>query len=288
MSALSVTQALSTGPSKSGCSAKTCWDRCRQEYAYRYVLNIVPQREDEAPALGTMIHIALMHLYRMSAGLDYDDPVEAMRAAPARISWTFERALRIFQCYLTYWAAVDNQIDKVLAVEHELDVEVYGRRHTQRVDRICAYKGRVWFDDHKTASRGAKSQQKAWNMTMQFISMQLLGETLSQRLWGLPFGGCRVNAIGTQADPDFGIFHVDIKPSLVAPLAKSVVAVADEMKQYVDANIDPWEYRRSYGACKRFWGEDRARCDYADLCRYGKEGLRAYDHAIDIGTTIGG
>ena len=114
---------ISAGESSFGYHRAATLQLCQRRYAFRYGLRLEPHRTADAPALGSLLHIAMMHHYRRLAGFDALEPIEAMRQAPSRIAHQFARAQEVWPRYVE-WAHTEDANFKVLDVEREYSAKV--------------------------------------------------------------------------------------------------------------------------------------------------------------------
>lgn len=282
--------APTSGPSRRGFHRLATFAACPQRFAYREVLRLETRRASEALSLGTLLHLALMwHYLRLRAERRREpmdgllDPVAAMRAAPARVAWCFDRAAEVYDAYRRWSSTADASME-VIDVEREYAVRVQGRLYTQRADLTVAVRGKAFFWDHKCSLAGAVDTVPAWRLLDgQVHGYEVIGEALSggPPLHGLPFGGVVLNMIGCAPPYRFRahplVLDDGLRDSFLATAAATDAAIgtADSM--------DPWSYEKRglvSGACQDRYGA----CDYVPLCRFGKAGLGDYLAAADEAT----
>lgn len=273
-SAVAPRSAPDAGQSRRGWHRIESFDACPQRFAYRYLLRLEPARADEHLALGSLVHIGLMTHYLAVAGRSSVDPIEAMRSAPPRIAFCFERARRIVDAYR---AAYPAEPFTVLDVEREFELRVRGHLHTQRMDLVVAWNGHVVVLDHKTAGRPGGTIK--WETHGQFISIGLFGRHVLSQLYGLPWGGAVVNYLGTGTSPEFVRLPVPIEPTLLGPAAEALA----ESNAAIEALAarDPWRYKRNHGACMGQYA-----CKFIPLCLRGRAALGEYIEAEDVATRV--
>ncbi|MDP3772890.1 MAG: PD-(D/E)XK nuclease family protein, partial [Gemmatimonadales bacterium] len=223
--------------------------------------------------LGSLLHVARMHYYRGQAGLPALDPVEAMRQAPGRIAWVFDRARRIWEGYAK-WAPVADRF-KVLSVEEEYEIRIGGNLFTARLDLVYqGTDGRVWIDDLKSTGGNVEKHHYEWDHAGQMAMIDVLGRAVLPAVFGVPYGGITITSICTAST-----FAAARAPLQIAPAWRASVLEAAREGLAAIAN-DPraaWDLPPNPEACMDRWGP----CDYRDLCTRGptEAALAEFDQA---------
>lgn len=269
--------APSAGQSRAGWHRISTVMTCPQKYAYRYRLNLVPLRESDALAAGSLMHLGLMHHYLRAAGRpEARDPFEAMRTAPARIATAYPRVEPVLRAYVEHYRT---EPFTVLDVEREFEIAIAGRPFTARIDLVVLQGGLALFQDHKSTSGSASSAAREWEMSGQMIGQDVIGRAVVQATYGRPFGGLMINAIRLGAAPDFARHPVTIASSLREPWIRSMAYAGDVAAGL--ANTDPWRYPRNHSACMSRFGP----CEFTPLCVRGRFALGEFceeaPHAAD-------
>ncbi len=238
--------------------------RCPQRFAYHEILGLQPREEKPALARGSVFHEAARAYY---LGEDWEAAVQAL---PRRYYNYVDEGTQLFRRYAEHYAG---EAKKVLDVERELVVHLGGSELTRRVDLVVSEyrRGQVFavILDHKLAARmqeRVKSASDDWTLATQAI----VGEKLSQRTWGLPFGGVVLNAVQT----DGSAFHrqkLVFRPRMLETIPRSIRYYYD-LEEQLAATRSPWNYPRT-GDCYGTYG----RCDYKSLCDYGQSAMGEYE-----------
>ena len=278
---------LSAAESSRGYHRVTTWDACARRYGFRYGLRLEAQRGADAPARGSLLHLALMHHYRALGGFDAEDPIEAMRCAPARIAHQYDSALDVWARYVA-WAEVEDGEWNVLDVEREYAVRLGGRRITARVDLVVEDAGRVIAVDHKSAGGKLQYVPREWENSGQMALLATIGAAVFPGMYGIPFGGVWVNAISTSGEAPVGLrARLQIEDawrlSVLAGLAsrlRELDLIESTPGWGTEAGVFGLDV--SPEACRDRWG----RCDYYDVCRAGPKALRSAHLPFDRGTDV--
>lgn len=266
----------SAAESSRGYHRVAVFDDCERKYGFRYGMHLEAKRMAPAPALGSLLHIALMHHYRARAGRDAEDPIEAMQNAPARIVHQFAKALSIWESYLP-WAAEADKAIEILDVEREFAARINGRLITTRLDLVVAMhidrEHRVIAIDHKSTSAPLAVEIRRQGDTGQLALEDAIGRAVLPSTYGLPYGGTWVNAISTTgADPvaDRGPVHIEpewsraVRASLGIKLGRLEWV---EMRPEWNLQAGVFNLPVSPDACKGRFANGQ--CDYFRLCREG-------------------
>lgn len=276
---------FSSGPSPRGVHRLADW-RCRQEYAWRHILNFVPRQEPPGRALGSLVHIGQMYHWRGVLGLEHLDPVEAMRSAPPRVAYRFNDARELWRDWLE-WERGERRREEILFVEQVWEARVRGETLTARVDLGVRAGRMLVLRDHKTSgARTLGNVTKDWEMHSQMILLWALGKYVIAPKYKLDFGGVEIHHIGTSSGRGgerFGIRPVPMHVAMVKPCLLSLAETAKEIDSVVNSGRDPWNYRRDHSACRdRRYGM----CEYTALCRRGRDAECEFDVAIDEVTEL--
>ena len=280
---MSATNALnpSAGQSSRGMHRLATWQACPQRFSYQYNLGLTSLIDPEPLALGSMIHIALMHFYGNEIGASWaGDPVEAMHAAPKRISYTFERARKVFENYKLVHTAAPWK--RVLDVEREFRVMAGGKLHTARLDLVVEMNGTAVYCDHKSTGGDVDSGLVEWEHSPQMVSGTLIGQALFPDIYNMPFGGVMIQNIQTRSPFEVGRHMLSVPRGFLIPGARAIAEANEQIDAARDAGRDPWQYERRYGACrgKYSW------CSYLPLCKRGESALSEYVKAIDEASEV--
>jgi len=263
---------------------------CERRYAFRYGLRFEPHRTADAPALGSLLHIAAMHHYRAAAGLEAHDPVTAMREAPARIVHQYARALEIWPRYVE-WARTEDNF-RVLDVEREYEATIQDRRITSRLDLVVQVGAKVRVIDHKSTGGQLRYVASEYADSGQMCVEEALGEAVLPAMYGLEWGGLFITAISTSgAEPVALRSRVSVKrewrDAVLASLGPMLQHAADlEAQPGWGSMGSAFQRAVSAEACRDRWGK----CPYFDLCREGPSARNSaafpFDRAIGIDTTL--
>lgn len=238
--------------------------RCPQLFAYKWVLNLVPQNEGQATGRGTLVHEGLAGWYQH--GL-VDSAWQMMQALGPRYSTWLDEAQRVVLAYIKLYR--DERFD-VLAVEHEIAVDIGEYPFTRKLDLVARHHddGRIWVYDHKTAwsiSERLRNARSDWSLATQTIA----GKVVLPGAFGGEWGGFVLNLIDTKE------LRFDRQPILfaereLAEIPRSLHWYLKEIDALKDRN--PFDYPRS-GACLDRYGM----CPYRALCEGGMAMRRLYD-----------
>lgn len=264
---------LSAGPSRAGYHRLSLWLVCKRKFGLRYREGLVPLLTREPLALGSLLHIARMHHYRGMAGLPAIDPIEAMRQAPARIAWVFDRARRIWEGY-RLWAASADRF-KVLSVEEEYEVRIGGQLFTARLDLVYqGTDGRVWVDDLKSTGGKVETHHHEWDDAGQMAMIDVLARAVLPGVFGIPYGGITITSVCTAAQ-----FAAARAPLRVPPSWRASVlhAAGEGLAEIAADRRDAMGLPPNPEACMDRWGP----CDYRAVCRMGlvESALAEFDRA---------
>lgn len=284
---------LSAGESKRGSHRLMTAMKCDRRYMARYIEMLDEATPGEPLALGSLFHLGAMHYYLAQRvggppeGFSLLDPIDAMRSAPARIVWAFDRAARVWARYVP-WAKRNDRWE-VLDVEREFTVRLAGQEVTARID-LCAYEeGAVRFVDHKTAGGVLKNLYLDYEMSPQLALHEVIGEALCQEVYGRPFGGVWINAVSTRdgAGPVAWREPIRIEPlwrdaAIRALTQASNHAAALEARVKLGA-LGFWDLDANPTACRGRYGW----CTFRDLCLRGPSAIREYVRVGDVVTALG-
>jgi len=272
---------LNTGPTERGWHRLETALRCLQLYAYLYILKLKLPPGD-ALIRGSIAHTGLAHYYaRLRAQQRgenpdvYYPPAEAMRLAAELADREFQvstgaELLRTYAempaAYEEYYRA--DQLE-ILHVEEVFEARVNGHRFTQRIDLVVRDRnGRVFFYDHKTASRVDKRTVARYSLSGQFLALQSFGHAL----YGEKFGGVRINFISGERPP-FKFERRSLEP---APhMLSNFPRIVDYAERRIARahELDPWccEPAASDLVCVHSYG----RCAAYEMCQWGPSGVSA-------------
>jgi RecB family exonuclease len=273
--------APSHGASRRGWHRVADFLQCPQRFAYRHILGLSPRREPPARAQGTLVHLALMWHYLAKMGRPGEVPVEALQAAPARVAFKYEDALRIYEAYREWTAA---EICRVLDVEREFAVTIGGHLHTQRFDLVvagpidAADDGKVYVVDHKTNARDVSVNAKSFELSGQFAAADVVAGAVFPEVYGRPYGGVIINAVAsaTNSAQNIGQRHTHRLRRNSLPIVETIKFANDQIEATQASGRSGWEYMRTY-QCQQF-GE---LCEYAPLCLHGKSAVGEFIQAED-------
>lgn len=283
----------SAGESSRGFHRLITLQDCVRKYGFRYGLRLEPQRSTDAPALGSLLHIALMHRHLKAMGTNGADldPVEAMRRAPARIAHQFSKAVDVWNRYVP-WADTEDAAWRILDVEREYEARIEGFRVTARLDLVAEYRGQAIIIDHKSASGELASVIRGYEGTGQMAFEEVLGASVLPEMYGLPFGGVWLNAIGTAGQEPVALRS---RLQISRPWRDAVVdalgillrhAESVESREDFGTDAGTFDLPVSPEACWSRWG----RCDYYDLCRDGIDAMPSsffnFDRGADEATIL--
>lgn len=273
----------SAGPSRRGWHRVALWAACQQAWAYRYLLHLVPAHEPVGRAVGTLVHLALMHYYtREGLGVEAPDPIVAMRRAPARLAHAYETARLTFEAYVADRRRALPPEWRVLAVEAEYATTVGGWPHTQRLDLTLEIGGRCFPLDHKSTSGSTgRGVAQEWADDGQFASLRAIGAGVVAPAHGLPFGGVLVNAISTKPPYAVERHSVTVPERIVTARLRAIAEMNAEIAAAIESGRDPWEYRRD-GACRGRYGA----CEFLALCHRGRDALCEYEVTSDVASEL--
>jgi hypothetical protein len=269
--------APSHGASRRGWHRLSDWLVCPQKFAYRHRLGLIPRREPPARALGSLIHLGLMHHYLAEAGRPSLDPVSAMASAPQRIAFQFEKARATFEAYLE---ETRHEEIRVLDVEREFAISVGGHLHTQRFDLVVAGPvdapddGKAYVLDQKTTQRDIKINAREFELSGQFAAADLVAGLTFADAYERPFGGVLINAVATATNRDqtLGQRHLHQLRRSTLPILPTLISANNGIEAARAAGVDPWGHVRSY-QCRQY-GE---LCEYASLCLRGRSAIADYE-----------
>lgn len=277
---------MNAGPSRAGYHKVATFMACPQRYAYAHVLGLQPARESEAIATGSLLHIARMHYYARIAGRSGAiDPVEAMRTAPARIAWCFERAAMAWPRYVEWAREADDFI--VLDIEREYAVKVVGSLLTARIDLVYMRDGRVWADDLKTTGGDPARVERIYEASGQVAVIWLIGARVLGELYAAvaPAGwaGVTLTGLTTAVANGSACWRGVVRPEL-GWIDRVAVAIGRAWREVaVLETRDPWDWPVNAESChSERWGP----CRWLVLCRHGKAAIGEYVQAQDKATMI--
>jgi len=272
------TRLIDTGPSSAGWHGTETWLRCVTLYGWSQ-LGETAGISEEALARGTLVHVALAHLFeRARLGHDcfeaegYAAPREALCLAADKLGAIGAEVLpiasRAVKAYLAQWG---HERPRVLAVERELETvfEVPGfppARYTARADRITEdAAGLVWIWDIKTAHRLEAKVSARYVLSGQILGLAHLGA----RIYGKRFGGVRLDLVGCE---DLRCERVtpDPAPWMYRKFPRVIAAARAGMAAFDAARAPPeeWPASPSEVTCFTPYG----RCRAWARCRFGAEG----------------
>lgn len=275
-----MTTHTNSGESRRGYHRLATLAACKRKYGLRYGLGLEGAQQAPALALGSLVHLAAMHHYRRVAGQGVLDPIEAMRQAPESIAHQFTPAVAVWERYVQH--VTDTGADDemcVLDVEREFEARIGGRLITARLDLVFARDGQVIVMDHKTAGGDLASEIRAYEGSGQIALLDAIGAGAVAPLYGWPFAGVEINAVGTaKQDPPV------VRRRVVPPREwqADVVGALGGLLVEADAIEARTDWRTEAGvfvlapapeACKtRF---RHGKCEFYDVCREGPGALRS-------------
>jgi len=283
----------SSGPSSRGFHRLALYAACPQKFVYSQLRHLEPLRMSEPLALGSMLHLALMHHYLAKMGRESLDPIEAMRSAPARMAYCFERAKSVFTAYREWSAIVDAQWD-LLDVERQFEVNVAGSLYTQRADLVVRSKAdsKVYLVDHKCLMSTSVATLPKWRLLDgQNYGYDLLGRALIGRYVyeNAVFGGVFLNLIKCSAPFAFKRHPLPISNRLREAFIDALAASIDGMDRVESRLVGsigiPFEAERRgliNGICQGRYDA----CEYTELCLRGESAMPSYQVAVDQGTRV--
>lgn len=270
--------APSASESRRGYHRLALLDTCRRKYGLRYGLGLEAATMPDAPALGSLFHLAAMHHYRALAGLEALDPVEAMRQAPASVAHQFAAAVRVWERYLPWAAGVDRG-ERVLDVEREFSARLGGRFITARLDLVVERGGVIVARDHKTGGGNLAAEVRAYEESGQIALIDRIGAGVLPDLYGLPWGTVEINCVSTSGAEPVGYRAAVVPPRAwqrdVLESLKAQLALAGEVEARADWGTEAGAFALgpSPEACKtRF---KQGRCEFYGVCRTGPAALRS-------------
>lgn len=284
----------SAGESRRGSHSLMTKLKCDRRYGFRYLEKLDEATPGEPIALGSMFHLAAMHYYLARRqggpprGFQVLEPIDAMRMAPERIAWTFERAKRVWLLYEPWAKRKDHWT--VLDVEREYEVRLGGKLFTTRVD-LTAYnpvERVIDFIDHKTSGGQLNKLYLDYEMSAQLVMQDRVGHALVQSIYGVPFGGVWINTVSTREGPQVAYRQPLQFPRIWADgVAKSMtqasIDAATLEERYVRENLTPWDLMANPTACRGRYGW----CQFRQLCLRGDSALREYIRTGDVVTQLG-
>ena len=277
---------ISAGESSFGYHRAATLQLCQRRYAFRYGLRLEPHRTADAPALGSLLHIAMMHHYRALAGFDALEPIEAMRRAPARIAHQFARAVEVWPRYVE-WAHTEDAALTVLDVEREYSAKVWGRMITSRLDLVVQSGRSVRIIDHKSAGGELRYVAQSYADHGQMCVEEAIGESVLPEMYGLEWGGLYITAVSTSGAEPVALrskvpVSRDWRGSVLESLGK-VLYQAEMLHGRADWATEGGAFALPVNAevCRDRWGK----CPYYDLCREGPSYMDSsafpFDSTID-------
>lgn len=274
----------SAGESRRGWHRISTCMSCPRKYCYRYRCKLTPVNVGEALALGSLLHEATQYHYLARrvggspAGMKLLDPVEAMRLAPARVAWVFEKAKQLYLRW-SEWAASHDR-GTVLDVEREFEARLGGELFTARLDGVLQIDDEVLVDERKTTSGDLRYHYREWEMRGQTALAELLGRHVLAPTYGLRWGGILLSGISTRLSGEMvGSRHKLLIPEGWPESVANSAAVTSRQMATWDRELgdDPWGWPVNPTSCLGKWGW----CDYKPLCERGPTALREYIQAVD-------
>lgn len=267
---------------------------CPCRWALWRLLGIVPTREPNARARGSLIHEGLMWRYLARRGGTTAvavDPFQKMRDMPDRYAHQYGEAERVVQAYIAYWDVVgDWDGDDILAVEREHQIVLTHPAggpsvpHTQRLDLVVRIDGKAWVVDHKSTSGAVDSAVRDWEHSGQFAMLEVIGRALFHLPppvgYGMPYGGLLLNHIGTKTPHVLERRRVYPAAGFVASTPLSMIETAWRRDALRASGLAPMDYPRHQTACHDRYGQ----CDYLRICAIGAAALNTglYEHDAGI------
>lgn len=267
---MSIEEAPSTGPSKSGehrrQDARDCW----RLYAIKHRDNREPPRMEPPLAKGSMLHLALAHHYGKMARKPWAaDPVEVMREAPANMAYVFEECRAV---YAHYRESYPREPFEVLDVEREFSVKLrmteFGQEiyePTARLDLVVREAGLAKIEEHKTGSQFRNPRE--WARNGQIIGQHVLAFQNFPKTYGLDFGGLTINAMRTGDVRGVRRDYITIAANALKSWPKTTYfwlrQEAEMRAKFADKPWDQWP--ENYGNCTGRWGA----CELYDACNLG-------------------
>ena len=275
--------ASSAGESSFGYHRVTTFQTCKRKYAYKYLLRLELPVMPRNLAMGSMVHLALMHYYLRRAGhQDVIGPVEAMHGADARMAWIFQEAKDVVERYLR-WAGGNDAL-AVLDVEREYEVNLGGRVLTARIDLTFEANGQVFVNDHKSTAGDVTKHHIEWSRRGQMATLDAIGASVFPAMYGLPYGGITITAISTQKVPEVDAIRspLEIEPGWQETVLQGLAASLEEIDSFEKREVQPWEYPIAPEACRGRYGW----CEFLPLCRFGKAELGRFTSVVDDATKV--
>lgn len=287
-------QQPSAGESRRGSHSLMTILKCECRYAFRYLEMLDEATPGEPLALGSMFHLGGMHYYLARrkggppAGFTVLNPIDAMRMAPQRIAWTFDRAKRVWERYEPWAKRKDTWV--VLDVEREYEVRLGGKLFTTRVD-LTAFdptEKAILFVDHKTSGGQLNKLYLDYEMSAQLVMQERVGVALVQAIYGVPFGGVWINTVSTRDGPQVAYrqplrFPRIWADGVVRSMTQASIDAAELEERYCRENLTPWDLMPNPTVCRGRYGW----CQFRQLCMRGDSALREYIRTGDVVTQLG-
>jgi len=268
--------AASTGQSASGYHRLEDLIICPRKFAYRAVMNLVPAVAPEALALGTAVHEGLQAHYDgrgWEAGLENPGTRWAYKVGEAR---------GMLRAYAAKWI---NERFEVLDLEREFRVScrsgIDGQRRlfTRRIDMIVLEQdGKVWIYDHKTAAN-PYSRARSVGYDASLFTQNFIGRYMFKSIYGVPYGGMRLNLLGKSAPYKFYRPAMDWLPQIKKDAPREIgdwLLEAERVVEQIEApGGSPWKVRKGWQCQGRY-----SFCDYWDLCAHGPSALSLFEREI--------
>jgi ATP-dependent exoDNAse (exonuclease V) beta subunit len=237
--------------------------RCPRLYAYRYVLKLRLQFDQERLALGTAVHAGL------EAHYDGKDWRQAMKKLSEKPDFAFvsDRAMKILANYFQKYKA---EKLNVISVEREYGITIEGSLFTRRLDMVYEKDGALYVVDHKTAA-DPKKRTSQCEMDPTLISQELVGRVACTRIHGLKYGGAVLNLIPTGSGGVYSRYPLRFSARMVADMPRSLGRWLRGERNLLASGMSPWEYSQNWTCYDRY-----GVCDYWRLCAQGPDALAEF------------
>jgi len=273
---------IDSGSSGRGWSYFGEWNLCPTKWARKYRPfggGVIPDRDhvievdQELVALplrkGSVTHTVQAHHYQaqLPEAERYYSVREAFELAVEKYKLNASDASDIWAVYQEYLKHYKYDPWTPIAVEKLFKMSFDGVPYTMRVDLVLEEKGKVHFNDHKTASRVADSSYLKYALSGQFVA----GELIGSKLYGTRWGGMVVNFLPSHARGEISNSFKRVRmppiPGMSASVFKSQIKYIAAAIEHHDASKTPLlNYPRAMheSICVTAYGP----CEHYDACRW--------------------
>jgi len=250
-----------------------------------YVRKLVPVKENQALALGTLVHACFARHY-MTGGRDTWRPIEVVEPYLPELAL---EARSLLYAYFAKYATVEAETWDVRAVEQEVAARLThdGKSCplTARVDLVVAKRERgaptspwgpvpqgVWLTDHKTAARMSQEYIRGYAFDFQLMTQAAIWRLADLDAVYGPLNGFMINILLKSKPPKFHRLEVAITRAETERFLHSITPRAVELYAKLQS--------KTKRADEKYWPQNMASCVGKYLCRM-------FDYCESSGTVPG-